>query len=146
MEFVLRAVCVYAFLLALFTIAGKRSLAEVDTFDLVLLLIISEATQQALIGEDYSLTTAAIVLSTLVGLEILMGKINRRWPAFEKSMRGGPLVLVEHGKVLAERLRAEQLTEEEILTAARQRHGLTSFEEIRYAILETSGEISIVPA
>jgi uncharacterized membrane protein YcaP (DUF421 family) len=145
MEFVVRAIFIYFFLMLLFTIAGKRSLAELDTFDFILLLIISEATQQALIGQDYSLMTASIVIATLVGLEILMSWVREYWPNFDKFTTGGPLILVDNGKVLHQRLKKERVGIEDILTSARQTHGLERLEQIKYAILEMGGKISIIP-
>jgi uncharacterized membrane protein YcaP (DUF421 family) len=146
MEFVFRAVFIYFFLLVVFSIAGKRSLSQIDTFDFVLLLIISEATQQALIGQDYSLTTAAVVIVTLVGSELIMSFLKSRWTVIEKVTNGGPLVIVENGKIHRDRMCKEMVGEEDILLAARQYHGLERMDQIKYAILESGGEISIVPS
>lgn len=145
MEYVLRALFIYVFLMVLFAISGKRSMAQMDTFDFILLLIISEATQQALLGQDFSVTTAAIVILTLVGCELFMSKLNKRWPVIEKSMHGGPLLVVRDGVPLKDRLNRESISEDEILTAARLSHGLEKMDQIKFAILENNGDISIVP-
>jgi uncharacterized membrane protein YcaP (DUF421 family) len=85
MEHVIRGTLGYLFLLVLFRISGKRTLAEVTTFDFILLLIISEAAQQALLGQDYSFTAAAIVITTLIGLDMLMAWISRRRESAEDA-------------------------------------------------------------
>jgi uncharacterized membrane protein YcaP (DUF421 family) len=145
MELVLRAVGVYLFLLLVFVIAGKRQLAEVDPFRLVLLLIISEATQQALTDGDNSVTGAATVIVVLVGLEMFMSFLKSRYPSVERAVSGGPLILVHNGKMNEERMRKEDVDKEDILSAAREVHGITRLDQIRYAILEVSGQISIIP-
>ena len=80
---VIRGAVIYLFVLLIFRILGKRSLSEITTFDFVLLLIISETTTDALIGEDYSLTAAIIMVSTLVGIDLLLAIIKGRWKSFE---------------------------------------------------------------
>jgi uncharacterized membrane protein YcaP (DUF421 family) len=145
MESVIRAAVVYLFLLVVFRIAGKRSLAQITTFDFVLLLIIGEATQQALLGEDYSLVNAGIVIATLIVLEIALSYGAARFRVVDRAMEGLPLLLVDHGRVLKDRLKRERLDESEILTAARELHGLERLEDVKYAVLERSGGISIVP-
>jgi uncharacterized membrane protein YcaP (DUF421 family) len=145
MDSVLRSAGVYLFLLVLFRIAGKRTLSDVTTFDFVLLLIISEATQQALLGEDFSLTNAYLVILTLVGIDITLSLCVQRWPWLSKWMEGLPVVIVEHGQPLRERMKRLRVSEDEILTAARERQGLARMDQIQYAVLERSGGISIIP-
>ena len=145
MESVLRATAIYLVLLAIFRIAGKRSLAQITTFDFVLLLIIGEATQQALLGDDFSVINACIVIATLVLLEIALSHLAARFPALDRALEGLPLVVVHNGTLLKERLERERLDESEILTAAREAHGLETLEDIKYAVLERSGGITIVP-
>lgn len=129
----------------IFIFAGRRSLAKIDTFDFVLLLILGECTQQALIGVDYSMTTAFVLITVLIGLEVLMSNLRQRWPLIEKVTSGGPLIIAEHGKPLWERMEKEKIDVDDILAAARECHGLKNMKEIRFAILETTGEISIIP-
>ena len=145
METFLRTVGIYLFLLVLFRLSGKRTLSELSTFNFVLLLIISEATQNALIGEDYSVTTGMAVILTLVLLDLGLSILTRRFGVLQKFTEGVPLVLVDHGKVLEERVRKTQITQDEILQSARQNYGLERLEQIKYAVLETSGGISIIP-
>jgi uncharacterized membrane protein YcaP (DUF421 family) len=145
MDSVLRAAAIYLFLLVLFRIAGKRTLSDVTTFDFVLLLIISESTQQALLGEDFSLTNAFLVIITLIGIDIALSLWVQRWPWLTKWMEGMPLVIVEHGQPLRERMQRLRVSEDEVLTAARERQGLARMDQIQYAVLERSGGISIIP-
>jgi uncharacterized membrane protein YcaP (DUF421 family) len=101
---VLRGVAVYLFVYLIFRILGKRSLAEVTTFDFVLLLIISETTTDALIGEDYSLTACFIMVCTLVGVDYLFSIIKEKSTWFQVVSDGAPLVIVENGKPLVKRM------------------------------------------
>jgi uncharacterized membrane protein YcaP (DUF421 family) len=126
-------------------IAGKRSLAEITTFDLVLLLIIGEATQQALVGQDYSITNAFIVIATLVVLERFFSVVGARFPAIDRVLESVPVVVAADGKIIESRARRENITEEEVLEAARHHHGLERMDQIKYAVLERSGGISIIP-
>src|SRR5215210_7337070 len=142
MESVIRAAVVYIVLLVLFRLAGKRSLAEVTTFDLVLLLIISEATQQAMIDNDNSMTNALLLVTTLVGLNILFSFIAKGSKGFEKLIEDVPLVIVEDGKPLKERMQKERVNEDEVMEAARELEGLERLEQIKYAILERNGHIT----
>jgi uncharacterized membrane protein YcaP (DUF421 family) len=145
MESIIRAAVVYVVLLVLFRIAGKRSLTEVTSFDLVLLLIISEATQQAMIDTDNSMTNSLLLVATLVGMNILFSVVATRWRSFQKVIEDVPLVILEDGKPLEQRMRKERVEENEILEAARANHGLERLDQIKYAILERTGRITIVP-
>jgi uncharacterized membrane protein YcaP (DUF421 family) len=145
MESVIRAAVVYVVLLVLFRIAGKRCLAEITTFDLVLLLIISEAVQQAMIDNDNSMTNALLLVSTLVGLNILVSVVAKRWQFFDKLIEDVPLVIVRNGEPLRDRMRKERIDENDVLEAARELEGLERLEQIKYAILERTGHITIVP-
>src|SRR5829696_7731483 len=109
MESVLRATVVYVFLLVVFRIAGKRSLAQITTFDFVLLLIIGEATQQALLGDDYSVVNPCIVIATLIVFEIVLSHVAARFPTVDRAMEGFPIVVVDNGQLLKERLKRERL-------------------------------------
>jgi uncharacterized membrane protein YcaP (DUF421 family) len=145
MDSVLRATVVYAVLLILFRLAGKRTLAEVTTFDFVLLLIISEATQQAMVGSDNSMTNSLLLVGTLIGLNILMSELKQRFAGIERVLDGMPLLIVEHGKALEDRMAKERVDVDDVLDAARESHGLERLDQIKYAVLERDGKISIIP-
>lgn len=145
MDSVLRAASIYLILLVVMRIAGKRTLAQVTTFDFILLLIIGEATQQALLADDFSVTNAAIVIATLVLLDIGLSVLKQRYERLDTIIDDSPVVIVDNGKLLWDRLRRARIDEQEILVAARELHGLERLDQIKYAVLERSGGISIVP-
>jgi uncharacterized membrane protein YcaP (DUF421 family) len=145
MESVIRAAVIYLFLLLVFRIAGQRSISQITTFDFVLLLIISEATQNALGGEDFSMTNAFLVILTLVGLDILLSVVKQKSKRADKILDGTPLIIIDDGKVLRDRINKERIDESDILTAAREVHGLERLDQIKYAVLERNGGIAIVP-
>ncbi|MGB4893464.1 MAG: YetF domain-containing protein [Nitrospira sp.] len=145
MDAIVRGLVVYLFLLILFRIAGRRTLGSITNFDFVLLLIISEATQNAMIGNDYSVTNGFLVILTLVGLDIVLSYMKQRFPAMERYLDGLPLILVDQGRPLKDLMYRVRVDEQDILAAAREKHGLERMDQIKYAILETNGRISIVP-
>jgi uncharacterized membrane protein YcaP (DUF421 family) len=142
---VLRGVAIYLFVFVVFRILGKRSLKDVTTFDFVLLLIISETTTDALIGEDYSLTACFILVCTLVGVDYIFSRIREKSKWFEVASEGAPLVLVDQGKPLRNRMEKSRVDEADVLEAARVLHGLERMDQIKYAVLERDGNISIIP-
>jgi uncharacterized membrane protein YcaP (DUF421 family) len=146
MESVLRASAIFVFLLLVFRVTGKRSLAQITTFDFVLLLIIGEATQQALLGDDFSVINAWVVIATLMGLDLLLSHLKHRFPGLDPVIDSVPLVVVADGKLIEERAGHERVDLEDVLAAAREKHGLERLEQIKYAVLERSGGLSIIPA
>lgn len=145
MDAVLRALAVYLFLLVVFRIAGRRTMMELTSFDLVLLLILSEATQNAMIGNDFSVTNAFLVILTLVGLDILFSHFKHRSSLLERWLDGVPMIIVENGRPLKELMDKARIDEDDVMTSARASHGLERMEQIKYAVLECSGGISIIP-
>ena len=145
MEMILRAVAIYLILLVVFKIAGRRALLQMTSFDLILLLIISEATQQALLGDDFSVTGAMLTIITLVVVDMLFGMVKKYISGAESVIDGSPVILVVHGELQNEKLKKVDVSCDDILVSARQNHGITTLEEIKYAILERNGHISIIP-
>jgi uncharacterized membrane protein YcaP (DUF421 family) len=145
MDAVLRGAIVYLVLLVLFRISGKRSLAQITTFDFVLLLIVAEAIQQAMIDADNSMTNAFLVVVTLLGIDIALSLLKGRSRLLEKLIDDVPLVLVEDGRPLKERMDKARVDESDILTSARELQGLERMDQIKYAVLERIGGISIIP-
>lgn len=142
---VIRGIIIYLFLLLVFRLSGKRSLAQTTPFEFVLLLIISEVTQQALVGEDYSLTTSLILIVTLIGVDFLALMIKQRFKKVEEITEGSPLIVVLNGKALEKRMKKSCVSEADVLEAARNLHGLERMDQIKYAVLEIDGSISIIP-
>jgi uncharacterized membrane protein YcaP (DUF421 family) len=145
LDAVLRGVAVYLVLIVLFRLSGKRTLGQVTTFDFVLLLVVGEATQQALLGEDFSVTHAAVVIATLIGLDRTSDYLSWRFGPFQRATESVPLVLVDNGRLLPDVMAKEHVSEDDIMSAARSTRGLESLEQVKYAVMETSGGISIVP-
>ena len=145
MDAVLRATAMYLLLLMVFRVSGRRMLAELTTFDFVLLLIIGEATQQALLGEDFSFINAMLVIVTLVTLEIVLSLLKGWAPFLGKLLDGTPMIVVDHGRPLRERMHKARIDEEDILEAARRLQGIERLDQIKYAVLEVSGGISVIP-
>jgi uncharacterized membrane protein YcaP (DUF421 family) len=145
MESVLRAAAIYLFLLVVFRISGRRTLSEMTAFDFVLLLIIGEATQQALLGQDYSLTNAALVIMTLLIVDIVISLLKVRSERLDKLIDGVPTVIVHRGRALNDRMRKARVTEGDVMEAARRLRGVERLDQIKYALIEVSGGITVVP-
>lgn len=145
MDAVLRAVALYLFLFLVLRLAGRRTVAELTPFDLVLLLIISESTQQALLGNDFSVVNAFLLISTLIVLDIGLSLVKRHFPRATPYLDGLPMVIVENGRALQERMRLARVDVSDVLQSARESQGLETLEQIKYAVLEVNGHISIVP-
>jgi len=145
METILRAAVIYLIVWVVMRVTGKRTLAQVTVFDFVLLIMISQAGQQALLGDDLSLTNALLIIVTLVGIHLLITSANYRWPVFDKFANDVPLVLIDDGEILGERMRKSKVSEDDILEQARMAHGLERMDQIKYAVLERTGGTSVVP-
>ena len=145
MDAVLRGTAIYVVLLLLFRLTGRRALSQVTTFDLVILLIISEATQQALLGEDFSLTQAALVIATLLLVDRGADYLSWRSDRFRRVTESVPAILVENGRVLSDVMTKFHVSIDDVMTAGREAHGLERMDQIKWAVLETSGGISVVP-
>jgi uncharacterized membrane protein YcaP (DUF421 family) len=145
MDEVLRAIAIYAVLMVIFRLSGKRSMAEVTPFEFVLLLIFSEALQNALVDDDSSLTVGLTVVATLLTVNLIMSLIKQRSVRIENILEGVPIVIFDEGKPLHDRMNRERIDEGDILAAARMQHGIDSLDQVRTAIIERSGGISIIP-
>lgn len=145
MTIVLRALALYVALWLVLRLSGKRTMAEMTPFDFVLILMCGEATQQALVGQDYSFTAALAVILTLVTTDRVVAIVRARSKGFERIVEGLPVVLISRGVLIEKSMRHENVDEHDILEEARTRHGLASLDQIEHAILEPTGEISIIP-
>lgn len=145
MDSVIRGAIVYLFLLVVFRFAGKRSLAQITTFDFVLLLIISEAVQNGMVDDDHSITNAILLVVTLVAIDIGLSLLKRRSKRIERVLDSLPVVIVDRGEVLEDRMARARVEKDDVLSAARETHGLMRLDQVRYAVLERDGTISVVP-
>lgn len=145
MDSILRGVATYFLVWLIFRVAGKRTLAEISTFDAVLLLIISETTQSALTDTDQSLTNSLLLILTLVGLDILLSYVKEYFSTVEHVIDGRPLLILDRQDLNERAMAKERISKEDILTAARKLCGIASIDDIDYAVLEQTGQITIVP-
>ncbi|BDU73771.1 DUF421 domain-containing protein [Mesoterricola silvestris] len=143
-EFVLRAILVYGFLLVILRLTGKRQVGQLSPFDLVLLLVLSNAVQNSMNGGDNTVSAGFILAGTLVAVNALVSWLTYRSKKVQKIVEGNPLVLIHNGKVVPSMLASEEVTQHELMAALRAA-GLGSVEEVHVAILETNGHISVIP-
>ncbi len=142
-EFIVRAIVVYGFLIILLRLTGKRQIGQLAPFDLVLLLVLSNAVQNAMNGGDNSVVGGFISAGTLVGLNALIGYLTYKSKTIERFIEGQPRVLIHNGKLYPEALRQERLTHHELMSALRG-GGCACIEEVRTAILEPDGQITVI--
>jgi uncharacterized membrane protein YcaP (DUF421 family) len=137
-EKALRAVLVYGFLLAALRILGKRELAQQNTLDLLVILLVANAVQNGIIGNDNSVTGAVVGAAVLFGLHRLFGALAYRYPWADRLFEGSPTYLVRDGKPVGSTLRHEQISRPQLVAMA-QRQGFDRLEDVGDAILETDG-------
>jgi len=145
MDPVVRSTAIYVALLVFLRLAGRRTLMQMTSFDFVLLLIIGEATQNALLQNDSSVTNSLLVILTLISLDIAFSYVKQRVPVIERWLDGLPMIIVRDGRPLTDLMMKARVSEVDILSAARESQGLERMEQIKYAVLETTGSISIIP-
>ncbi|MBI3626399.1 MAG: DUF421 domain-containing protein [Candidatus Rokubacteria bacterium] len=142
-EKLIRSVAVYLFLLVAFRIAGKRQLGQMTAFDLVVLLIISNVVQNAVIGNDNSLGGGLFGATVIFLLNGLVAWLTFRFKRVERLVEHTPTLLVKGGQILRDNLRRERLSMPEFRAALR-RHGVVSVRDVRYVILEEDGHITVL--
>ena len=144
MDIVLRALVAFLFLLLLTRLIGRRELASLEPFDLILLIVVGDLIQQGVTQSDYSLTGSVLAVGTFTILTVLVSylvfRVRRLRPVFEAE----PLVLVEDGKPVGANLRRERMTLEEVAAEARMQQ-IPTIEQVRWAVLESNGKISFIP-
>jgi uncharacterized membrane protein YcaP (DUF421 family) len=144
MDLAIRAAFLFCFVYLLTRIIGRRELSSLEPFDLILLIVIGDAIQQGLTQDDYSVTGAMIVVGTFAMLQVLVSFVSYRFPRLRPALDGEPIIIVQDGKPIERNMKRERLTLEEVLVEAR-REQIASLEQIEWAVLETSGKISIIP-
>jgi len=142
-EFVLRAAVVYVVILVMVRISGKRSVGQYTPFDLILVVLLGTAVQNSLIGEDVSLLGGLLLAATLIALNWLVGLATSRSRRMDRLVDGVPVVLARNGRVYQEALRRENIAPSDFDEAMRQAD-CAKHEDVRLALLETDGKISIV--
>jgi uncharacterized membrane protein YcaP (DUF421 family) len=145
MDLVLRATVIFFFIFLVTRVAGKRELSSMEPFDLILLVVLGDLVQQGVTQSDYSVTGALIVISTITILTVGLSYANFRLRFLRSALEGQPVVLVENGNVIERNMRRERITIEDLEAEARLQQ-ITDIADMRWAVLETSGRISIIPA
>jgi uncharacterized membrane protein YcaP (DUF421 family) len=145
MDLILRAFVIFAFIYLITRVVGRRELGSAEPFDIILLVVVGDLVQQGVTQSDYSLTGAILVISTFTLLTVLVSFLSVKVPALRPVLDGDPLVLVENGKPNTANLKRQRLDLGEVLAEARLQQ-VTRLEDIQWAILESSGQISIIPA
>jgi uncharacterized membrane protein YcaP (DUF421 family) len=143
MDIAVRSVVVFFFIFVLMRIVGRRELSSLEPFDLILLVVLGDSVQQSLTQDDYSITGAFIVISTIAVLQVSMSYLNFRVPRLRPLLDGEPIVIVQDGKVIDRNARRERLTLDDIAEAARLQQ-IASLEDVQWAVLETSGELTFI--
>lgn len=143
LEKMIRPVIVYFFLIGVLRLAGKRELAQLNPFDLVVLLTLSNTVQNAIIGNDNSVTGGIIGAATLVGMNYLVARFAFKHERLDRVIEGEADVLIENGSLRKDRLRKELITEAELVSAARKQ-GFSSLDQVDRAVLEPGGTISFL--
>ena len=143
-EKILRSVVIYLFILLAFRFTGKRQVGQLTPFDLVLLLIISNVVQNAVIGNDNSLGGGMIGAVTILALNWMVVEISYRFKPARRLLEGEPVLLIHNGIILQKNLSHERITLED-LQAALRRNGVADFHQVRVAVLEENGQISVIP-
>jgi len=139
-----RTLSVYLVILVGLRLSGKREIGQMTVFDLVVLLLIANAVQNAMVGPDTSLVGGILAAVVLLSVNALVARLRLRWPRLRRWVEGTPTLLVLHGKVLPEHIRREGIDEETLLAALRE-HGVAEIGEVEMAVLEIDGSISVVP-
>ena len=145
MDLVIRAAVVFLFIYLVTRVAGKRELSSMEPFDLILLVVMGDLVQQSITQSDYSVTGALIVISTITLLTVLVSWVNWRFRSLRSVLEGQPVVLVENGKTIERNMKRERITVEDIESEGRLQQ-VTDIADMRWALLETSGRISVIPA
>jgi uncharacterized membrane protein YcaP (DUF421 family) len=143
MDLVLRAIFLFAFVYGLTRIIGRRELSSLEPFDLILLIVVGDAIQQGLTQDDYSVTGAVLVIGTFALLQVFTSFLSFRFSRLRPILEGEPVIVIEDGEPLTKNLRRERLTVEEIAAQARIQQ-IESLNDVKWAVLETSGQISFI--
>lgn len=143
MDIVLRAIFLYAFVVFVMRVIGRRELSSMTPFDLILLIILGDAIQQGLTQDDYSVTGAVLAIGTIAALQVFTSYVSFKSRRARKLFEGDPVVLVDRGKLVERNIKRERMTLDEVLAEARQSE-IASLDDVEWAILEVNGTISFI--
>jgi uncharacterized membrane protein YcaP (DUF421 family) len=143
MDIALRAIVLFAFLVLVTRVIGRRELSALSPFDLILLIVLGDAVQQGLTQDDYSVTGAVIAVSTIAVLQVGVSYLSFRSARLRRVLEGLPVVLVDRGRLVERNLRRERVTTDELAEEMRQQQ-IASLDEVEWAILEPNGTMSFI--
>jgi uncharacterized membrane protein YcaP (DUF421 family) len=144
MDIALRAVFLYAFVILLLRVMGRRELSSLTAVDLVLLIVLGDAIQQGLTQDDYSVTGAVIAVSTIAAVQVGTSYLSFRSRKVRRIVEGEPIVIIEDGKLIERNLKRERLTEDDVTEEMRGQQ-IASVEDVQWGILESNGTMSFIP-
>jgi uncharacterized membrane protein YcaP (DUF421 family) len=139
-----RSALIYLVVVIAMRLVGSRDLGRMNAYDFVLVVVLANAVQNALVGGDNTLVGGLASAATLLAMNWGFTRLLDRFPQLEKRMDGEPVLFVSDGQVLRENMRREGVTNDELMAALRE-HGVTELGEVRMAVLEVDGTISVVP-
>lgn len=143
MDLVLRSIFVFCLILVITRAVGRRELSSMEPFDLILLVVLGDLVQQGVTQSDYSLTGATTVSVTIACLVVATAYLSYRFKRLRPILEGEPILLISEGRILERALRRQRMTVEELRAEARQQ-SIASFDEIRFAVLETNGKLTFL--
>lgn len=144
MDIVARGAIAYLFILFLTRAVGRRELSTLEPIDLILLVVLGDLIQQGVTQNDFSVTGMALAAGTIAAMTVIFSFANVKLPWARPFLEGEPVILVQHGEVIEKNLRRERITEAELAAQARAQQ-VARIEDVDWAVLETSGQISIIP-
>jgi uncharacterized membrane protein YcaP (DUF421 family) len=144
MDLVFRALVLFAAVYLLLRVVGRRELAEMEPIDFILLIVLGDAIQQGLTQDDYSVTGALVTIFTIAAIQVAVGYMTYRSGKVRTIMEGEPVVLIEDGRVIEKNLHRARIAKDELAEEARLSQ-ISSLGQVAWAVLETSGKISIIP-
>lgn len=140
---IVRSIIAYLFLLFLLRAAGRRSISQMTPFDLIVLFLLGGVSIQAVIGEDHSMVNAGLAAATIGGLHVAVASLKRWYPKLGEIIDGTPIVVFSNGRWYEDRMARLRLQEQDVMAAARE-NGLEQLSQIKYAVVERNGRVSIV--
>jgi len=140
---IISSVAVYFFIILAIRLFGKKELAQLSVYDLVFILLISNAVQNAMVGPDSTLSGGLVAAGSLFVVNYLLKQLQFRFPGFGKAIQGEAVMLVFEGKILSSNLNKTEITEDELMEVVRE-HGVVSISDVDLAVLEVDGNISVI--
>ncbi|SRR6266511_619620 len=144
MDIVIRATVAFLFIFLLTRVVGRRELASLEPFDLIMLVVLGDLVQQGVTQNDFSVTGLILAAGTIAALTVFVSWASWRFAQLRPVLEGEPIILVQNGELIERNIERNRITPDEVAAAAREQQ-VASFDDIAWAVLETSGQISIIP-